>query len=147
MIELAQGDLLEANADALVNAVNTVGVMGKGIALQFKRTFPENFKVYEAACKSGQLQPGKMLVCKAGDRYIINFPTKKHWRGASKLEYIEAGLRDLVEVIARHHIRSIALPALGCGAGGLDWSAVFPLIQQHLSPLDDIRVIVFAPTQ
>jgi len=122
MIEYASGDILKCEADALVNTVNCVGVMGRGIALQFKNAFPENFRAYETACKLGAVQPGQMFVYETGQltppRFIINFPTKRHWRGKSRIEDIEAGLVDLVGVIRDKGIRSIAIPPLGAGLGG-----------------------------
>ena len=149
MVKVVTGNLLEAKVEALVNTVNTAGVMGKGLALQFKKAFPENNKAYEAACKRGEVQIGKMFVFEAGGivlpRYIINFPTKRHWRGASKLEYIESGLKDLVHVIVDRRIRSIAIPPLGAGLGGLDWNNVRPLIEKALSGLPDVDVLVFEP--
>jgi len=135
MIHKAAGDLLSADAEALVNTVNTVGVMGKGIALQFKQAFPDNYSAYEAACKRGQLEVGKMFVfCRDtfdDRRIIINFPTKKHWRGKSKIKDIQSGLRALIEVVKSKGIRSIAVPPLGCGNGGLDWNEVRPLIEKR----------------
>ena len=117
------GNLLESKAQALVNAVNTVGVMGKGIALQFKKRFPLNFKLYAAACKKGEVKIGKMFVVQEsdlqGEKIIINFPTKTEWFKKSQYEYVEEGLKDLVRVIEAHKIESIAIPALGCGHGGL----------------------------
>jgi O-acetyl-ADP-ribose deacetylase (regulator of RNase III) len=150
MIELGTGDLLRADVDALVNTVNTEGVMGKGIALQFKQAFPENFKAYKRACDRGDVRPGQMFVfdqggLDGGPRFIINFPTKRHWKSKSKLEDIEAGLRHLVVVIRERRIKSIAVPPLGCGNGGLRWSEVEPLIEAALQPLDDVRVLLFAP--
>ena len=125
MIEYKQGNLLHSDAEAIVNTVNCVGVMGCGIALQFKKHYPENCKFYEAACTRGEVIPGKMLVYELvslmNPRYIINFPTKRHWRGASRIEDIEAGLHDLVRVIQERNIKSVAVPPLGCGLGGLDW--------------------------
>lgn len=148
MIELSNGNLLAAEVDALVNTVNTVGVMGKGIALQFKQAFPENYKAYKAACDRGAVQPGRMFVWDSGrlgdQRYIINFPTKRHWKGKSKLADIDSGLVDLVRVIAELEIKSIAMPALGCGNGGLDWSVVYPRIEAALASLD-VQVKVFPP--
>lgn len=123
MIRFVRGDIVQDEADVLVNTVNTVGVMGKGVALQFKRQFPENYAFYRKACKRGEVQPGKMLIFPAEriqPRYIINFPTKRHWREKSRMEDIQAGLNDLVEHIRHLEIRSVALPALGCGLGGLD---------------------------
>jgi O-acetyl-ADP-ribose deacetylase (regulator of RNase III) len=149
MVKVVTGNLLDAKVDALVNTVNTVGVMGKGLALQFKKAFPENNKAYEAACKRGRIQIGKMFVFEAGGivqpRYIINFPTKRHWRGASQLEFIEEGLRNLVEVIKDRRIRSIAVPPLGAGLGGLDWRTVRPLIEAALGALEGVDVQVFEP--
>lgn len=150
MIEVGSGDLLDADVEALVNTVNTVGVMGKGLALQFKRRFPANFSAYAAACKRGEVVVGRMLVVETnvpiGPRSIINFPTKKHWRDPSQLEYVRAGLDALVEEIRARSIRSIAVPALGCGNGGLAWSDVEPLIERAMAELSDVRVVVFAPS-
>lgn len=134
MIEDARGNLLQADAEALVNTVNTVGSMGKGIALQFKQAFPGNFAAYAQAVKRGEVQPGRMFVWSAGlvtnPRYIVNFPTKRHWRGRSRIEDIEAGLTALVQEIRRLGIRSIAVPPLGCGNGGLEWSGGAPAADQ-----------------
>lgn len=150
MITYTQGNLLDADVDALVNTVNTVGVMGKGIALMFKEAFPENFKAYEAACKRKEVHVGQMFVSErrdlVGPKWIINFPTKKNWRQPSKLEWIEEGLKDLRRVVTDNHIRSIALPPLGSGNGGLDWFQVRPLIARELESLGDVRVVVFEPT-
>lgn len=124
MIQEAHGNLLDAEADALVNTVNTVGVMGKGIALQFKRAFPENYKAYKRACDQGAVELGQMFIWDAGalagdgPRYVINFPTKKHWRSKSKLSDIRAGLDDLVRQLKDLSINSVAVPPLGCGHGG-----------------------------
>lgn len=149
MIEYTKGDILGAGSEALVNTVNCVGVMGRGIALQFKDAYPSNFKVYKAACDRKELQPGRMLVVSTGQltnpKYIINFPTKRHWRGKSRLEDIETGLRSLVAEIKERSISSIALPPLGSGLGGLDWKQVRPLIEAALRTLPDVRVIVFEP--
>lgn len=150
MIEYRSGDILTSEAEALVNTVNCVGVMGRGIALQFKNAFPENFKAYAAACKREQVQPGRMFVFDTGQltppRYIINFPTKRHWRGKSRIEDIEAGLAALAVEIRARHIRSIALPPLGSGLGGLDWAAeVRPRVEAALRALDDVQVIVYEP--
>jgi len=150
MIEYRSGDILKSEAEALVNTVNCVGVMGRGIALQFKDAFPENFKAYAAACKREQVQPGRMFVFETGQltppRYIINFPTKRHWRGKSRIEDIEAGLGALVAEIRARRIRSIALPPLGAGLGGLDWVAeVRPRVEAALRALDDVQVIVYEP--
>jgi len=149
MIKPASGNILDAKTEALVNTVNTVGVMGKGIALQFKEKFPKNFELYRKAFERGELKVGKMLVTDLGTfenpRYLINFPTKEHWRGRSRYEYVTEGLSDLVNVIRNQHIRSIAIPPLGCGNGGLDWTKVKQLITDALEPLPDIEVLLFEP--
>lgn len=148
MIRETQGNLLTAPVEALVNTVNTVGVMGKGIALQFKRAFPRMYKEYVRAAKGGELVPGRVQVWESdlldGPKFVINFPTKRHWRGPSKLEYIDRGLDDLARVITEHGIKSIAVPPLGCGNGGLNWADVRPLIERKLGPLD-AEVLLFAP--
>lgn len=148
-IKTVSGNLLDADVEALVNTVNTVGVMGKGIALQFKQAFPENYAAYVTACKHGELQPGKMFVTQtgalAGPRYIINFPTKLDWRSRAKMEDIEAGLSALVAAIREQGIRSIAIPPLGCGNGGLKWSEVRPRIEIALAALPDVRVLLYEP--
>lgn len=150
MIHFTQGNLLEAHAEALVNTVNEVGVMGKGLALMFREAFPENMRDYAAACRAGDVRVGRMFVTRSntlvGPRWIINFPTKKHWRNPSKLEWVQEGLTDLVRVIRENQIRSIAVPPLGCGNGGLDWSLVRIEIEAALAKLDDVEVIVFEPT-
>ena len=150
MIEYTTGDILKSGAEALVNTVNCVGVMGRGIALQFKNAYPENFKAYAAACKREEVQPGRMFVFETGyltpPRYIINFPTKRHWRGKSRIEDIESGLKALANVIRMKNIRSIAMPPLGSGLGGLDWAGeVRPLVEAALRPLVDVRVVVYEP--
>lgn len=149
-IKLTSGDLLrQSDVDAIVNTVNCVGVMGKGIALQFKKKWPENFKAYERACKNAEVEIGKMFVFDSGGlvkpNYIINFPTKKHWRGVSKFEYITKGLADLVSVIKEHKIKTIAMPPLGCGNGGLDWDIVKPLIERAFESLPNVEVRLFEP--
>lgn len=149
MILERRGNLLAAEAEALVNTVNTVGVMGKGIALQFKQAFPDNFKAYHAACKRGEVQMGRMFVFDRGtlgtQRLIINFPTKKHWRTPSRLADIEAGLDDLVRVLNENSVTSIAVPALGCGNGGLPWAVVRPLIIRKLEQVDGLTLFLFPP--
>ena len=149
MFEYKTGDILAADADALVNTVNCVGVMGRGIALQFKNAFPENFRAYEQACKRDEVRPGHMFVFETGQltspRYIINFPTKRHWRGKSRMEDIDAGLKDLQRVIREKKIRSIAIPPLGSGLGGLDWNEVRPRIEEALRGFNDLQVIIFQP--
>jgi O-acetyl-ADP-ribose deacetylase (regulator of RNase III) len=150
MINYLGGDILEARTEAIVNTVNCVGVMGRGIALQFKRAFPQNFKAYALACKRKEVQPGRMFIFETGaldgPRYIINFPTKVHWRGKSRLEYIESGLDALVADVRQLGIQSIAIPPLGSGLGGLDWSEVRPLIDRALAELPDIDAQVYEPT-
>ncbi len=150
MIKFKTGDILAEEAEALVNTVNCVGIMGRGVALQFKQAFPENFKAYERACRQGEVEPGRMFVFDTGQlthpRYIINFPTKRHWRGRSRIEDIETGLRALVAEIRRRGIRSIALPPLGAGLGGLPWAEVRSRIERALLALPDVRVVVFEPT-
>lgn len=149
-IEYRTGDVLASDAEALVNSVNCVGIMGRGVALQFKKAFPANFKAYEAACKRGDVQPGRMFVYETGQftnpRLIINFPTKRHWRGQSRLTDIEAGLEALVTEIKKRGIRSVAMPPLGSGLGGLNWADVRARIEEALSALTDVRVAVFEPS-
>ncbi|MHB8089805.1 MAG: type II toxin-antitoxin system antitoxin DNA ADP-ribosyl glycohydrolase DarG [Anaerolineaceae bacterium] len=149
MIEYKSGDILLADVEALVNTVNCVGVMGRGIALQFKNAFPDNFKAYAIACKKEQVQPGQMFVFETGQltnpRYIINFPTKRHWRGESRIEDIEKGLVSLVETIQKYKIRTIAIPPLGSGLGGLNWFDVKERILSVLQPLTDIRIFIYEP--
>ena len=149
MIEYKTGDIFAEDVEALVNSVNCVGIMGRGVALQFKRAFPENFKAYEDACKRKDVQPGRMFVFETGQltspRYIINFPTKRHWRGKSRIEDIETGLKALAQVIRERNIRSIALPPLGSGLGGLDWPEVRGQMQAVLEELDDLKVVIFEP--
>lgn len=150
MIEIGKGNLLESEVDALVNTVNCDGFMGKGIALQFKQAFPKNFKFYEDACKAGKVVPGHVLVFDNGGllcpRYVINFPTKRHWRNKSRLEDIESGLNDLIDVVRRLEIRSIAVPPLGCGLGGLDWRDVRPMIESAFNKVPSTQVLLFEPT-
>jgi O-acetyl-ADP-ribose deacetylase (regulator of RNase III) len=148
MIEYTSGNILKCEADALVNPVNCIGVMGRGLALKFKNDFPENYRAYEAACRRKAVQPGRMFVFETDKRMphcIINFPTKRHWRDKSQLEDIESGLVDLVKVIRDRGIRSIAIPPLGCGLGGLAWNDVRPRIERTLSCLNGVRVLVIEP--
>ncbi|MBP7586907.1 MAG: macro domain-containing protein [Thermoanaerobaculia bacterium] len=152
MIRHAEGNLLEAEVEAVVNTVNTVGVMGKGIALMFKEAFPENFRNYEVAVRRGEVETGRMFVTErpalaGGPRWIINFPTKRDWRGRSRLEWIEAGLEDLRRVVVERGIRSIAVPPLGCGNGGLDWAEVRPKIERALGELPGVEVALFRPSR
>jgi len=149
MITYSRGNLLEADAEVLVNTVNTVGVMGKGIALQFKQAFPENFKAYRKAYRNEELQPGKILAVPTGKflnpKYIFNFPTKRHWRGKAQIEDIQSGLSHLVRLVKELEIKSIAIPPLGCGFGGLDWADVKPLIVNAADQIPDVKVLVFEP--
>lgn len=149
VVKLATGNLLEADTEALVNTVNTEGVMGKGIALQFKKKFPEMYEEYRRACEAGEVQPGRMHVFERKDmlnpRFIINFPTKRHWRSPARMEDLEAGLRALVAEIKKRNIRSVAVPPLGCGNGGLDWAIVRPTIEKTLSELKDVRIFLYPP--
>ncbi|GMG95034.1 Appr-1-p processing protein [Cupriavidus sp. TKC] len=149
MIEYTSGNILHADAEALVNTVNCVGVMGRGIALQFKNAYPANFKLYAEACRHDEVQPGRMHVFSTGQlanpRFIINFPTKRHWKGKSRIEDIEAGLKDLVRVIQDKGIQSIAIPPLGSGLGGLDWEEVRPMIAAAMAALPDVLTLVYEP--
>ena len=149
MIELRQGNILKAKADALVNTVNCVGAMGRGIALQFKKAFPEMFKTYESVCKRGELKPGMVLVHDLNrfepPHYVISLPTKRHWRGESRIEDIESGLAALVAEVRKLSIKSVAVPPLGCGLGGLDWKDVRPRIEQAFQVLPDVQVLLFEP--
>lgn len=149
MIEYKRGDILRDEAEAIINTVNCVGVMGRGIALQFKKAFPDNFKAYEEECKKKNMQPGKMFVFETGrltnPRYIINFPTKRHWRGASRMEDIESGLKALAESIQQYKISSVAIPPLGSGLGGLNWADVKPRIEGTLQPLTNVQVTIYEP--
>ncbi|MDZ4708053.1 MAG: macro domain-containing protein [Saprospiraceae bacterium] len=136
MIHFVKGNIFDSKTEALVNAVNTVGVMGKGIALEFKNRYPENYKMYKTACDDRTLKIGNVLSVKEGDgKTIINFPTKQHWKDASEYHYIKLGLRALKENIQEHKIKSIALPALGCGLGGLKWDTVKSMIESELKVL------------
>ena len=149
MIERRVGDLFREDVEALVNTVNCVGVMGRGIALQFKRMFPENFRAYAEACRRAEVRPGRMFVYESdrmvNPRYIINFPTKRHWRSKSRMEDIDAGLVALVQVITERSIRSIAIPPLGSSLGGLNWTEVRPRIESALGGIDGLTVLLFEP--
>lgn len=150
MISFVQGNLLASSAEALVNTVNTVGVMGKGIALMFKERFHPNFALYAAACRAGQVKVGRMFVTETGElsgpRWVINFPTKEHWRAPSRIEWIEAGLQDLKRVLRERQITSVAIPPLGAGNGGLDWPTVKSRIQAALGDLEGVDILVYEPT-
>ena len=149
MINYTLGDISKADAEAIVNTVNCVGIMGSGVALQIKKEFPKVFKAYKVACERGKVQPGKMFVSETdmfeNPKYIINFPTKRHWQNKSRMEDIESGLEALVDTVRRYKIRSIAIPALGCGKGGLDWSEVRPRIETALRAIPNLQVTIFGP--
>ncbi len=149
MIHIVRGDILRQDSDALVNTVNCVGVMGRGIALQFRRAFEENYEAYREAAKNNAIRPGRMFVFERTGlerpRWIVNFPTKRHWKANSRIEDIESGLTDLIRVIQERGIRSISIPPLGCGLGGLDWVKVRPLIESALSALSEVEVYLFEP--
>jgi O-acetyl-ADP-ribose deacetylase (regulator of RNase III) len=149
VLEFKSGDILAERTDALVNAVNCVGVMGRGVALQFKQSFSANFEAYQLACRRKEVVPGRLFVFETGaampPRYVINFPTKRHWRERSRIEDIEVGLAALAHEIRSRRIRSVALPALGCGLGGLDWTEVRARIAHSLDPLRNVRIVVFEP--
>lgn len=151
MTEYRNGNILQADVEALVNTVNCVGIMGRGIALQFKNAFPQNFKEYQRACKNGEVQPGSMLVHATGaltnPKFVINFPTKRHWKGKSRMEDIEAGLIDLKAIIEHLGVRSIAIPPLGSGLGGLNWSDVRPRIEEMVNGLIDVQVTIYEPVE
>lgn len=148
-MRIIRGNLLESDSEAIVNTVNTVGVMGKGIALQFRDSFPVNYKLYKAACKEGEVKIGKMFVTTVGQlgnpRFIINFPTKEHWKNPSQIDYIKSGLIDLKNVIKKLNIKSISIPPLGSGSGGLNWLEVRPLIVEALGDLKDVDVFIYEP--
>jgi O-acetyl-ADP-ribose deacetylase (regulator of RNase III) len=146
-LNFTRGDLFKSKAQVLVNPVNCVGVMGAGIAKEFKRRFPKMFVAYKKACDEGKLHPGTLMLWKdreSLDRYVLNFPTKKHWRSKSKLVWIEEGMQFFTKHHKEWNIRSIAFPALGCGKGGLDWKDIKPIFKKYLSDVD-INVFVFEP--
>ena len=151
MIHYTIGNILESNAQALINTVNTVGVMGKGIALQFKKAYPNNFNAYQKACKQGDIAIGKLFVTKdynlnSGEKIIINFPTKKDWRKSSEYSFIEKGLDNLIQIVAQQNIQSVAIPPLGAGNGGLEWEKVKKIIEQKFNNLN-VEIIVYEPTR
>jgi O-acetyl-ADP-ribose deacetylase (regulator of RNase III) len=151
MIKYKQGDILSADVEAIINTVNCVGVMGRGLALQYKNKFQESFRIYAKACKNSEVVPGKMFVTQAeqliNPKYIINLPTKRHWKGKSKIEDIENGLVDLKSVIKAYDIKSIAIPPLGSGSGGLDWNIVKNKIENAFVDIKDINIIVYQPLE
>lgn len=149
MIEYTTGNILEAQVDALVNPINTVGIMGKGLALQFKTSYPEMFVEYKKQCNKGRIKVGNVYIYEtklAIPRYIINFPTKEHWKNPSKIEYIIEGLNSLYWVLLKYPIKSIAIPPLGCGLGGLDWEEVKGLIENTASFLPMVKFLLYTPT-
>lgn len=151
MMKYTQGNLLDAPVEALVNTVNTVGVMGKGIALMFKERFPQNMKAYAAACKKQQVITGKMFITETGElmgpRWIVNFPTKQHWRADSQMAWIEEGLQDLRRFLIDNRVRSIAIPPLGAGNGGLNWPDVQTRIESALADIPDTEILIYTPTE
>jgi len=148
-IQYSDNDLFACGAQALVNPVNCVGTMGKGLALAFKQNFPRNYQAYVQACRAGQIQPGRIMVFDRGTpsspRYIINLPTKRHWRESSRLEDVEEGLRDMLRVLDRYAIESVGIPALGCGWGGLDWQIVRERMQDILAHQPSVSFTLFPP--
>ncbi len=149
MINFKTGNILDESSEAIVNTVNCVGVMGKGLALQYKKKFPENFKKYKSACDKNEVKIGKMFITESADMFsnhwIVNFPTKKHWKDSSQIEFIEQGLIDLVEKIKEYKIKSIAIPPLGAGLGGLPWNAVKTTIISSLKNIEDVAITVYEP--
>ena len=150
MIRFVQGDLFASGCEALVNPVNCVGVMGRGLALQFKRRFPANFEAYRDACARRALRPGRCFVFDAAagpPRFIINFPTKRHWREGSRIEDIADGLDHLARILDRRAIRSVAVPPLGCGLGGLPWPEVRSLLVARLAPCEGVSIVIHEPVR
>lgn len=150
MIEYKNGNLFESSSEALVNTVNTVGVMGKGIALQFKKLFPSNYRLYIEFCHADKFKIGQILLSRdhntlTGEKIILNFPTKEHWRSPSQYEFIEAGLIELRKILIKEKIKSVSLPPLGSGNGGLQWQKVKILIESHLSDLEECQIVVYEP--
>ena len=149
MFEYKTGNILQEQTDAIINTVNCVGIMGRGIALQFKQMYPENFKAYKQACDKGEVEPGKMFIYNSGllfnPKYIINFPTKRHWKGKSRVQDIKSGLVALKDDIINYKIKSIAIPPLGCGLGGLNWDEIKPIIEQVLGDLQDVKIVIYEP--
>ncbi len=149
MFEYKTGNILQEQTDAIINTVNCVGIMGRGIALQFKQMYPENFKAYKQACDKGEVEPGKMFIYNSGllfnPKYIINFPTKRHWKGKSRVQDIKSGLVALKDDIINYEIKSIAIPPLGCGLGGLNWDEIKPIIEQVLGDLHDVKIVIYEP--
>lgn len=147
MIYIIKDDLLESKAHALVNPVNTVGVMGKGLALEFKKQYPKNYSWYKELCDDKSIFVGKVYGFYENNKLIINFPTKEHWKNPSKLEWIEKGLLDLKDFILKCNVKSIAIPALGCGNGGLDWNEILPRITDTFKDLEEVLIFVYEPNK
>ena len=150
MIRFVQGDLFASGCEALVNPVNCVGVMGKGLALQFRRRFPANYEAYREACVRREVRPGRCFVFDAGagsPRFVVNFPTKRHWRDRSRIEDIAAGLDDLAGILDRRAVLSLAVPPLGCGLGGLPWPRVRSLLLDRLAPCEGISIVIHEPAR
>lgn len=146
MIVSAVGNIFNAPAEVLVNPVNCVGVMGRGLAFQFKKKFPGNFDMYSVACKRGELTPGKVYTVQERGKFIVNFPTKDHWKDPSRLEWIETGLDSLIDEICNLELKTVAIPALGCGLGGLDWyEEVRSLIISKFEEYPEIKVYLYEP--
>lgn len=149
MIRFTIGNIISSETEAIINTVNTKGIMGKGIALQFKEAFPDNYKLYVKACKDGTIDIGKLLITETNllyPKYIINFPTKQHWRENSSIEYIDKGLTDLIQIIEKYKIKSISIPPLGAGNGKLEWQKVKKLITSRLNKLsNEIDILIFEP--
>lgn len=144
MLELIEkGNIFNSSCEYLVNPVNCVGVMGKGLALEFKNKYPLNFEIYKKACDNASFNIGNLLIVPVDNKFIVNFPTKKHWRNKSDLEFIKIGLEELKLAIKEFNIKSIALPKLGCGLGGLDWNEVFVLIKDFHNSIENVLVQVF----
>lgn len=150
MITFVSGDILDDDAEAIVNPINCVGVMGKGLALAAKNRWPQMFDAYKAACDSGSVRPGEMWLWPTGElfgtQYVIGFPTKRHWRAASQLQDIEAGLGAMHKAIVHHELRSVAIPMIGCGQGGLDWNFVGRRLVERLRGLDSVDLRVYGPS-
>ncbi|MEM9773146.1 MAG: macro domain-containing protein [Chloroflexota bacterium] len=140
-MEILTTSIFDSPAQTLVNPVNTVGVMGKGLALQFKQQYPEMYLRYRQYCLAGQLNVGQLYLWKSSDyRFVLNFPTKEHWRNPSRIEYIEDGMKKLVDTYIEKEISSIAFPRIGCGLGGLDWEEVEPIFLHYT---DQMNIPVF----
>lgn len=146
MLQLVSGNMFAVSADIRVNTVNCVGAMGAGVALLFKKRYPKMFADYQRACRAGEVRPGRLHIWKAGPDWVVNFPTKRHWKDPSRYEDVEAGLKALREYLQAQGKVTVALPALGCGLGGLSWERVFPMIQTYLADLD-AHIFVFKPRE